>query len=383
MSAVLDEHREYLSDEIRLASFRTAIAEVVKAGDVVLDLGSGTGVLGLFACQAGAAKVYAIEQGSILGLARQICQANGFADRVVFIKGLSMRTELPQRVDVVVADQIGFFGFEAGLLEYFSDTRQRFLTPCGRMIPSHIELWAAPIEIPDLYAKVEFWSKHRPATIDLGAVHAAAVNRAYAVQLEAKNLLSEPQKLTTLDLAHARGDPFRLESSYLIARSGRLHGVGGWFSAQLSPNVVMTNSPVARLRMARDNAFLPLERPLDVIENDRVLVTMHVIPAEKLVSWNIEVSRKDKATWQRRALFRQSTFKGMLLGEEDLRYTRSTFVPRLTGWGEARLSVLNLCDGRRALPEIETEVYRRHPRLFRSSAEAASFVAEVVARDSQ
>ena len=42
-----------------------------------------------------------------------------------------------------------------------------------------------------------------------------------------------------------------------------------------------------------------------------------------------------------------------------------------------------LCDGRRPLAEVEQEVFRRHPKLFRSSQEAAAFVAEVVTRYSQ
>ena len=383
MSLILNEHREYLSDEIRLDSFRAAIAEAVQPGDVVVDLGSGTGVLGLFACQAGAAKVYSIEQGPIMSLARQICRANGYGDRITFIKGLSLRAALPEKVDVVIADQIGFFGFEAGVLEYFSDARQRFLVHTGKMIPSTIELWAAPVEIPELYADVEFWSKDHPAKIDFGVARSAAVNNAYSVKFQPKNLLTEPKKLTVLDLARSTSDAFKVENCYMISRAGQLHGIGGWFSAQLSPSVVMTNSPLATVRMERSNAFFPIERRLDVIKGDKVLVTMHIVPTENLVSWNVEVLRKKDSDWKRVGTFRQSTFKGMLLGQDDLKHTRSNFVPKLTGWGDASLSVLNLCDGHRQLAEIETEVYRRYPRLFRSPAEVARFVAGVVARYSQ
>ena len=119
--SVLSEHRQYLSDEARISAFRRAIEEIVNPGEVVLDLGSGTGILGLLACRAGAGRVYAIEESGMIGLAREVCQANGFQDRVVFIKGLSTRVELPEKVDVVVADQIGRLGFEAGVFEYFRD----------------------------------------------------------------------------------------------------------------------------------------------------------------------------------------------------------------------------------------------------------------------
>ena len=70
----------------------------------------------------------------------------------------------------------------------------------------------------------------------------------------------------------------------------------------------------------------------------------------------------------------------MLLCEEDLARERPSFVPSLTHRGVARRSILELCDGRNALSEIEREVYRRHPQLFPSLAQAAAFVSEVVTR---
>ena len=90
-------------------------------GAVVVDLGSGTGILGLLACQAGAKRVYSIEETGLIELARDIGRTNGLADRIRFIKGLSTRVDLPEPADVILADQIGHFGFEAGLFDYFSD----------------------------------------------------------------------------------------------------------------------------------------------------------------------------------------------------------------------------------------------------------------------
>src|SRR5207249_237821 len=116
----LYEHRCYLADEARVSAFRQAIAQVVRPGDVVLDLGAGTGILGLLACRAGARQVYSIEQGGIIELARRLYEVNGFQDRVIFIKGLSTNVDLPEKVDVIFADQIGF-GPEFGLVDYFSD----------------------------------------------------------------------------------------------------------------------------------------------------------------------------------------------------------------------------------------------------------------------
>ena len=104
MSLIVDEHREYLSDPARLEAYRRAIHEVVRPGMVVADLGSGTGILGLFALEAGAARVYSIEATGMIEIARALAGANGFRDRFHAVQSHSSEAELPERVDAIVSD---------------------------------------------------------------------------------------------------------------------------------------------------------------------------------------------------------------------------------------------------------------------------------------
>ena len=53
---------ECLKDRERTEAFRDALRSVVQTGDVVVDGGSGTGILALFAAEAGAKKVYLLWQ---------------------------------------------------------------------------------------------------------------------------------------------------------------------------------------------------------------------------------------------------------------------------------------------------------------------------------
>ncbi len=76
--------------------------------------------------------------------------------------------------------------------------------------------------------------------------------------------------------------------------------------------------------------------------------------------------------------FDHSTAHGLLLSSEDLLKTRPSFVPELTVWGRARQAVLELCDGRQPLDAIEAALAARFPDLFRTRADAAAFVSEVV-----
>ncbi len=357
----------------------------MRPGDVVLDLGSGTGILGLLACRAGAGTVYSVDEGGMIGLARQISHANRLEDRVVFVKGLSTRVDLPEKVDVIVADQIGHFGFNAGLLEYFGDARARFLKPRGKMVPSRVDLVLTAVESSRRWNQVEFWNG-RPVGFDFSPARAIAANTGYPTELRPEELLSEPQRLTSFDLAQSTSAAFQAEVGVRVARDGVLHGIGGWFVAQLSPSVTMTNSPLAAGRINRRQIYFPVDRPVEVKKGECARVAMHIVPSESLVTWKVEVWNEGSGNGSgrvRRAAFKHSTFKGMLLCEEDMQRTRPAFVPRLTAWGEARLSVLNLCDGKRPLAQIEQEVFRRHPKLFKSAGEAATFVAEVVTRYSQ
>ena len=50
----------------------------------------------------------------------------------------------------------------------------------------------------------------------------------------------------------------------VVARAGTLHGIGGWFHAELAPSIGFTNAPTAECRINRRNVFFPLDRPVAV-----------------------------------------------------------------------------------------------------------------------
>jgi tRNA/tmRNA/rRNA uracil-C5-methylase (TrmA/RlmC/RlmD family) len=80
MYAEFEVHRTIICDHVRTEAFRRAIDSVVRPGDVVLDLGAGSGILSVFAARAGAARVYAVERTSAAVLARELAAANGVAE---------------------------------------------------------------------------------------------------------------------------------------------------------------------------------------------------------------------------------------------------------------------------------------------------------------
>jgi type I protein arginine methyltransferase len=374
MSLVLDEHREYLSDKLRLELFRKAIRQTVKPGDVVMDLGAGTGILGLFACEAGARRVYAVDAGGMIQVARELARANGFGDRVIGIQGLSMRIDLPEKVDVIVADQIGHFGFEAGVLEYFRDGAARFLKPGGKTVPRSVSLHTGAVTYPRGWRNATFWSK-QPAGFDFSPAQKIASNTGYPTETKLLKLISNGGQLIKLD-ATAAPLNFSAETIVRIAQKATMHGLAGWFSSELAPGIIMTNNPGATRRINRRAVFLPIGRPVSVVRGDNVAITMNITPEQTMVTWKVGVANKSR---NEKAKFAHSTMRGMLLTPEILSKTRPDFVPRLTRWGEARRTVVDLCDGIKTLGEIEEIVFERHRDLFGSLDKAAEFVTEVTA----
>ncbi len=379
MSLKFDEHRQYLTDAPRLSAFERAITAVVTPGDVVVDLGCGTGILGLMACRAGARRVYAIDGGGMIGVAREVAAANGYADRIVHIMGSSTRVDLPEPVDVVVADQIGRLGFEAGVVEFFGDAARRWLRPGGTLLPAAASTWVAPVEDIVMADAVEFWAT-TPAGFDFSSVSAGAMNTGYPTVFDEGQLLADGQRVVTYEFGPAPSPALQGTVQFTIARAGVMTGLAGWFVANLAPAatppVTMTNAPGAPDRIQRRHGFLPLGTRVEVQPGDVVDVTLRVRPVDTILAWDVAVRRGTET----RVHVRRSTLAGMLLPREILRRTSPESAPRLTAWADARATVLRLCDGQRPLADVEAQTAAAHPTLFRSPAEAAEFVAEVVTR---
>ncbi len=143
-------HIAMLNDRARTRSYLKAIEEVVRPGDVVVDLGTGTGVLAMAAARAGAARVHAIEANSAMArVARSAFERNGLAERITLHEGRSTQVELPRRADVLVSEIIGNDPFGEQILELTADAVKRLLEPDARLLPSRLEVYGLPVTIPE------------------------------------------------------------------------------------------------------------------------------------------------------------------------------------------------------------------------------------------
>ncbi len=370
---MLDEHLGYVADRIRLERFQSAIAKIISVGDRVADLGCGSGILGLLCLRAGASRVYGIDSTTMIEVARETFSRAGWGERATCIRGHSHRVDLPEPVDLVICDHVGYFGFDYDIVHTLQDARRRFLKPEGRLIPARLRLRLAAVASEACRAKAEGWrAAGVPAEFHWLRPH--AVNAKHAVELPPEAVLGPPGGLGDIDLRADHPDFFSWTVELPIERDGVMHGLAGWFECELAEGVWMTNSPLAERRINRPQAFLPIDEAVSVRAGDSIQARIMARPAEHLIAWVVDFPASGRR-------FSHSTWRGMLLAPEDLIRSQPNRAPRLRREGRARLTVLEYCDGQRTAREIEQAVLRNHPDLFPSPDEISRFVAQTLGRD--
>lgn len=128
-----------LLDRKRTLAFKKAIYRIVRPRDIVIDAGSGTGILAMFAADAGARTVYAIEDDLdvLKGLEKTI-EVNGYQDKIRIIKGNALRYRASEKADILISEIIGTGLIEEDQVSVFNYLR-KFLRPKAKVIPQRID----------------------------------------------------------------------------------------------------------------------------------------------------------------------------------------------------------------------------------------------------
>jgi protein arginine N-methyltransferase 1 len=235
----LEHHRILLDDAHRMAAFDRAVRRLVSPGDVVLDLGAGTGILAMLAAKRGAARVHAVESAPIVQVAREIVEANGLSEQVIFYQQDAVEMDPVEPVDLVIGDWLGRFLVDDGMLQAVA-AATRWLKPGGRFCPASVTLYLAPVG--NFYFRaVSLWEE-RFFGLDLSPAVRYAINYCYKSALGPEAVLGEPQIYYQLDPRHP-AHPFDAQLAFRIERDGVLRAIGGWFEAELAPEVTLSTEP--------------------------------------------------------------------------------------------------------------------------------------------
>ena len=304
MYAELEVHRTMIRDRVRTEAFRRAIESVVRPGDVVLDVGAGSGILSLFAARAGAACVYAVERTTVAAVAQGLAAANGVAEIVQVFHGDVMEIELPGPVDVIVSEWLGGFGIDEGMLGPVIAARDRWLKPGGVMIPRLVTAWTALVD--DRYSgeMVQFL-RDNPYGLKLDDLAEMTVNEIFYSgtfrHLAAGDRRSEPGRLWATDaelipLEQAQA-PHEAETLLPVREHGTANALALWFSAELAPGISLSVGPGdAPTHWGMTTA--PLRCPVQLTPGMVVRAKVRTAPARPAGTWTSWAVALPGAGWE-------------------------------------------------------------------------------------
>ena len=194
-------HLDMILDKARTMSYCKAIelnaAEF--AGKVVLDVGCGTGILSLFAARAGARKVYAIECTPIWEAAAKIAKDNGFEDKIVVINNRMEEVTLPEKVDIILSEWMGYTLYFEVMLPAVLQARDQFLKPGGKLLPSKAKLYLAGIEASEYrVTQLEFWES--VYGFDMTEMKRRALTEPVVEDIGQWQLMTNYQAISSVDL---------------------------------------------------------------------------------------------------------------------------------------------------------------------------------------
>lgn len=302
--AFLYHQKEMLSDRVRMDAYYNAVFQNKHHfhGKVVLDVGTGSGILAIWSAQAGARKVYAVEATNMAEHARELVKANNVQDVVEVIQGSMEDIQLPEKVDVIISEWMGYFLLRESMFDSVICARDRWLKPTGVMYPSHARMWVAPIRSGlgdqkqnDYESSMEEWYRFTDETqayygVDMGALTKpfSEEQKKYYLQTSLWNNLHPNQVIGTaailreIDcLTASVSDILEVRSNFLSTvtlPNTRLCGFAGWFDVHFrgckeipaQKEIELTTAPSVDNGTHWGQQVFLLNPPIRVTEGDKL-----------------------------------------------------------------------------------------------------------------
>jgi diguanylate cyclase (GGDEF)-like protein len=287
----LDYHRMLLDDFYRVDCYDRAIRELVRPGDVVLDVGTGSGILALLAARRGA-RVHAVESMPVARLARELVQYNGLADRVTVHEADLVEMEPVEPVDLVIGEWMGRFLVDDRMFDAVA-AASRWLKPGGRCCPSEVRLRLAPVA--DFHFPAVELFRRPQLGVDLEPAVRIALNGVSQVWLSPRTLLADPVDWHRWSPPLAPA-PFEGRVTFHVYRGATLSGIAGFFAADLAKGIALHTAPGFTTHWGQ--VLFHIE-PTRVEPGDELTVDLALLPGEDLdFRWTVIQSRSGREVWR-------------------------------------------------------------------------------------
>lgn len=238
-----------LGDKARINTYYKAIQKHVKEGDVVIDLGTGTGILSFMASKKNPKTIFAIEHGNIIESAKKAAVQNGIKN-IKFINMNSKDFTSDEKVDILIHEQIGALLFDENMVDNILDLRDRILKKGGKILPGRFEYFVEPVHIKNEETVPYIWEQNihginfecfSDLKHEIGGNYGRLLIRPDAVDY----FLSEPERILYFDMETMSRDiiPNKFELKRKVLRSGELNGLIIFFNIIFDEDITLSTSP--------------------------------------------------------------------------------------------------------------------------------------------
>ena len=243
-------HEEMIKDKIRTGSYKKAIEnnKTIFKDKIVLDIGSGTGILSIFAAKAGAKHVYGIEYADIADYSKEIIKQNNLSDKITIIQSKVEEANLPvDKVDIIISEWMGYFLLYESMLDTLLFARDKWLKKDGYLLPDKAQIYLAGIQ-DSLYKynKIDSWDN--VYGFNFSVLKNPALAEPIIDNFPNNNIISNSCKIFDIDLYTVKVEDLDFSAGYEIIfnKDDTFNGFVTWFDVEFDkiPNkITLSTSP--------------------------------------------------------------------------------------------------------------------------------------------
>jgi len=252
-----------------------------------LDVGSGTGILCMFAAKAGAKRVIGIECSNIIEHAQEIVKANRLDHLITLVKGKVEEVTLPDgidKVDIIISEWMGYCLFYESMLNTVLVARDKWLAPGGLIFPDRATLYVTAIEDRQYKDdKINWWDTVHG--FDMSCIRKVAICEPLVDVVDPKQVVTNACLIKEVDLYVVKEEDLTFTAPFHLTarRNDYVHALVTYFNVEFTPchkRTGFSTAPECRYTHWKQTVFY-MDDYMTVKNNEEISGVVSVTPNKR------------------------------------------------------------------------------------------------------